>query len=90
MLKVKINNKWIDDVRFISKDLDSWYVFTGDWTNLVQGQIQDIKWVEDESSEIEEEFITKKQVIDILDKIEKMDFCPTIKSIKDYLLKDSK
>ena len=83
MLKVKINNKWIDDVRFISKDLDSWYVFTGDWTNLVQGQIQDIKWVDDE-------FITKKQVIDILDKIEKMDFCPTIKSIKDYLLKDSK
>ena len=55
MLKVKINNKWYENVISLEKydHKNEWFVGSLNGNSL-KGQIQDIKWVEDEPEEIEE------------------------------------
>jgi hypothetical protein len=54
MLKVKINNEWIENVVDIRVDDDSITILSNDFSELLflmSHELQDIKWVEDEPEE---------------------------------------
>jgi hypothetical protein len=55
MLKVKINNEWIENVGMVEKESfkNNWFVYDLEGLVIADGKIQDIKWVEDEQEEIE-------------------------------------
>ena len=55
MLKVKINNEWIENAGMVEKESfkNNWFVYDLEGLVIADGKIQDIKWVEDEQEEIE-------------------------------------
>ena len=89
MLKVKINNEWIEDVASVEKVglVDQEYKISNSSGGVGYGKIQDIKWVEDEPDEIEE--LDRDNVEDYLGEQLLIKLNEVIKSVN-KLLKENK